>query len=71
MMEKFLEQSPPGIRRWWYRHEIEEHEEAVEIAQRNFDESKAWAAQKLIERQEVQRAYKDFKASHGLDGEDG
>lgn len=71
MMEKFLEQSPPGIRRWWYRHEIAAHEEAVAGAHHVFEESKVWSMQKLIESQEAQQAYKDFMASHGLDGEDG
>ena len=71
MMEKFLEQSPPGIRRWWWRREIKAHEEGVECAHHAFEESKVWAMQKLIESQEAQQAYKDFKTSHGLDGEDG
>ena len=71
MMDEFLEQAPIGIRRWWWRREIKAHEEAVARAHINFEEGEAWVAQKLIKSQEAQQAYKDFKALHGLDGEDG
>lgn len=61
MMEKFLDRSPPGIRRWWYGHEIEAFEEGAEISKLNFDERKAWAGRDLIEKKEVPRVYKEFK----------